>query len=436
MYKIIHDAVHGSIKFEGITLKLLETPELQRMNGIKQLGLGYLVFPGANHTRLEHSIGVSYMAGEMATHLNLEPHEITLVKVAGLLHDIGHSPFSHTLEYILHEKLGKDHMEITADIIRGKIDVIDEEIDGRERIYEIISNEGFSPEKIADIILGKNVISESEYEQFLPTDSTKSLFDGGKSYITQIINGYLDSDQLDYLLRDSHYTGVAHGIIDIHRILNTIRIYNGRLVVDKKGVNALEGLLVARALMYSSVYFHKTARIAEVMLSKAVECLDLDNWLDIYRMADADLLSLLISAGGYPKEIAIRIKYRRLFKKALVVKTETVEENEELIENLKELDDLKVRRKIERNIANAVGIDEGYVLIDIPEKIASLSEPRLGKTRIPILDGNVVRYLTRYSPLAKALQQRRIHDWILMVSTPKQYVEKVEKAAKRELNLQ
>lgn len=434
MYKIIHDAVHGSIRFEGITLKLLETPELQRMSGIKQLGLGYLVFPGANHTRLEHSIGVSYMAGEMASHLNLEPHEVTLVKVAGLLHDIGHPPFSHTLEYILHEKLGKDHMEITAEIIKGNIDVIDEEIEGRERIYEIVSDEGFSPEKIADIILGK--YSAPEYEQTYLIQPDKRPSEGGKNYITQIINSYLDSDQLDYLLRDSHYTGVAHGIIDVHRILNTIRIYKGNLVVDKKGVNALEGLLVARALMYSSVYFHKTARIAEVMLSKAVESLEMDNWLDIYKMSDSDLLSLLLNAGGYAREIAIRIKYRRLFKKALVVRTETVEENEEILENLRDLDNLNYRRKVEKNIANAAGIDEGYVLIDIPEKIATLSEPRLGKTRIPILDGNNVKLLTRYSPLAKALQLRKIHDWILMVSTPKQYVEKVEKAAKRELNLE
>ncbi len=428
MYKIIHDAIHGSIRFEGVTLRLLETPELQRMSGIKQLGLGYLVFPGANHTRLEHSIGVSYMAGEMAKHLGLDPHEVTLVKIAGLLHDIGHSPYSHTLEYVLHEKLGKDHMEITADIIRGKIDIIGDCVEERERIHEIISDEGFSPDRIANIILGKEVSPD-----LWSVEKGQMFFGGSKNYLTQIINGYLDADQMDYLLRDAHYTGVAHGIVDVHRILNTIRIYNGNLVVDKKGVNALEGILVARALMYSSVYFHKTARIAEVMLSKAVEYLDMDNWLDIYKMADADLISTLMNTGGYPKEIALRIKYRKLFKKALVIGFNEL--TDELIENLKELDDLKKRRSVERSIANAVGIDEGYVLIDMPEQIASLSEPRLGKTRIPIVDGNSVQYLTKYSPLAKALQTRRIHDWVLMVSTPKKYVEKVEKAAKRELNL-
>ena len=89
-YKIIHDAIHGSFKFEGPTLKILDTPEMQRLSGIKQLGLGYLVFPGANHTRLEHSLGVGHMAGKMGEALGLPKIEIDILKIAGMLHDLGH----------------------------------------------------------------------------------------------------------------------------------------------------------------------------------------------------------------------------------------------------------------------------------------------------------------------------------------------------------
>ena len=250
-YKIIHDSIHGSIKFEGIALELLETPEMQRLSGIKQLGLGYLVFPGANHTRLEHSIGVSYVAGKMGMALGLSSEEITLLKVAGMLHDIGHSPFSHTLEYLLYEKTGMDHMEITAKIIEGKMDIVDGELEEGKRVYEILDDYSIPKNTLERMILGE----VERRTDILSIHKNQAYFGDEKNYLVNIISGSLDADQIDYLLRDSHYTGVAHGAIDFPRILNTIKIKNGELMIDKKGVPALEGMLVARALMYSAVYF-------------------------------------------------------------------------------------------------------------------------------------------------------------------------------------
>ncbi len=430
-YKIIHDAIHGSFKFEGATLRLLETPEMQRLSGIKQLGLGYLVFPGANHTRLEHSIGVGQVAGKMGEALGLPEIEVETLKVAGMLHDLGHSPFSHTLEYLLHEKTKMDHMDITTKIIRGEIDLLDGlEIEGRERIHEILNDYGIDIDLVCRMILGK---TEEKYS--LVRDGTQAYFGAEKNYMVNIISGPLDADQIDYLLRDAHYTGVAHGMIDVYRILNTIKVRNGELMIDKKGVPALEGMLVARALMYTSVYFHKTNRIGELMLSRAVEEIEMDNWLDIYKYNDSELISLLLNQGGYPREIALRLKYRRLFKKALVLRVDDIKEDKEFLENMAQLNDLKRRRRVEREIAEASGIEPWYVLIDIPENIAQLSEPRLNKTNVKVIDGNQIHDLSRYSPLARALQLRRVHDWALMIVTKKEYVEKVRREAARILNL-
>ncbi len=428
-FKIIHDAIHGSIKFEEVTLRLLETPEMQRLSGIKQLGLGYLVFPGANHTRLEHSIGVGYVAGRMGEVLGLPKEEVDLLKAAGMLHDLGHSPFSHTLEYLLHEKTELDHMEITTKIIEGKIDLLEGlEIEDRERVHEILGDYGLDTKQIGKMILG-----ETEDISLDSFDGHRSYFGGEKNYLVNMISGSLDADQIDYLLRDAHYTGVAHGAIDFPRILHTLKIKNGELMIDKKGVPALEGMLVARALMYSAVYFHKTNRIGELMLSRAVEEIEMDNWIEIYRYNDSELISLLLNQGGYPREIALRLKYRRLFKKVLVMNFEELENSygEDYKDVLLKLCNLKDRRRVEREIAEAAGIDERYVLIDIPSKNVILSEPRLTKTNVKVVDDDHVYPLSRFSPLARALQTRKVQDWAIMVVTPKEYVERVKKVAER-----
>ncbi len=429
-FKIIHDAIHGSIKFEEVTLRLLETPEMQRLSGIKQLGLGYLVFPGANHTRLEHSIGVGYVAGRMGEVLGLTKEEVDTLKAAGMLHDLGHSPFSHTLEYLLYEKTKLDHMEITTKIIEGKIDLLEGlEIEERERIHEILNDYSLDTKQINKMILGET--EELSLDSF--EEGHRSFFGGEKNYLVNMISGSLDADQIDYLLRDAHYTGVAHGAIDFPRILHTLKIKNGELMIDKKGVPALEGMLVARALMYSAVYFHKTNRIGELMLSRAVEEIELDNWLDIYRYNDSELISLMLNQGGYPREIALRLKYRRLFKKVIVRNFEELEDGHE--ENYKDvllkLCDLKERRKVEREIAESAGVDSRYVLIDIPSRNVILSEPRLTKTNVKVVENGHVYSLSKFSPLARALQTRKVQDWAIMVITPKEHREKVKKVAER-----
>jgi HD superfamily phosphohydrolase len=425
-FKIIHDTVHGSIKLQGLFLDLLETPEIQRLHGINQLGLAYLVFPGANHTRLEHSIGTCHVAGRLAESLGLSEDEKKLVMAAGMLHDIGHSPYSHTLEMAVRDKKSADHMEITTDIIIGKRKIMSEEgLSDAQEIPVILEKHGLKPEDVARLIHGITDDAKPKLENY--STQKNQVFFNEKKYLAHMIHGPIDADQIDYLLRDSHYTGVAHGTIDTDRLIQTVEIFNNDLVVHRRGVPAVEGMLVARALMYTSVYLHKTVRIAELMLAKAVEQLDepLDN---IHEMNDAELMAKLIAHGGFQKEIALMLKYRRLFKRAYtILKGKVSEEEEKAIKNLQEPEN---RKKAEMEICRRAGISEGNVIIDMPERELQITEPRIKATNVKILDNDKLSSLSRFSPLAKALEIRDVYDWeVMVIATPK-HLEKVEKATR------
>ncbi|MFP4000712.1 MAG: HD domain-containing protein, partial [Thermoplasmata archaeon] len=405
-YKTIQDTVHGSVKFSGPFLELIDCPEIQRLRGIKQLGLTNLVFPGANHTRLEHSIGAYHVAEKMAQQLQLEGEEKKTVKAAALLHDVGHAPFSHTLEFILENEDGKDHMDVTQELIKGE-----RKIENRDypTIPEILEKHEINPEKVAELIKEKeDHIKLTD----LNVHEGQSYF-GEERYMYQMIHSSLDVDQLDYLLRDSHYTGAAHGVIDLERLIQTVEIHNGDLVVSKGGVAAVEGMLVARGLMYSSVYFHKTARIAELMLAKAVDKMETIPD-DFFCMSDDEFMAYLRNQGGFQQEVVERLKYRRLYKKCLSLDRDQISEAKGV--ELDEIGKLKNIRELERRIASRANVDENDILVDVPYEEVKLSEPRLAKTGIKILEGNDLEPLSKYSPLARALQRRPPQPWALMVS--------------------
>lgn len=254
---------------------------------------------------------------------------------------------------------------------------------------------------------------------------------GSHRYLSQMISGPLDVDQMDYLKRDAYYTGVAHGTIDIDRLLQTVGIFHGDLVINKGGLAAAEGLMVARALMYTSVYFHKTARIAELMLCKAVEHAPPEVLGDAHLMNDCQLVSRLMACGGATSRIMTMLEYRKLYKRAVMLPVSGLEDDK--LGRLVELSEYRRRKEKEQEIADRAGIEEHEVLLDIPNRSLLLSEPRIGKTDIPILDGDRLKPLSRYSPLAKAIQTRGVHDWAVMVSAPREHLGEVERAALRAL---
>lgn len=431
-HKIVHDSVHGSIRLEGVLLSLLEAPELQRLHSIHQLGLAYLVYPGANHTRFEHSLGTYSVSSRMCESLQLDEDEARVVECAALLHDVGHLPYSHTLEFVLHDRFGIDHAEISRRLIRGEDTILsesDKRILGRVKtIPEILEGAGINPKEVSSLLEGG--LLDSSVQKTLSREKGQAHFNS-RRYRSQLISGPVDADQLDYLKRDSHYTGVAYGVIDLHRLFETIEIFNGDLVVDRSGLSAIEGMLVARALMFSSVYMHKTVRISELMLAKAVEQLGPDEIDFLHRMTDSGLLAHLDSRHGFFEEMATLIKYRRLFKRAFAIPASEVPEDG--WGRIDRLGNVAMRRSAEDDIARRAGVMPEHVIIDVPSSELLVSEPRLSLTDVRILDKGKIKLLPKISSIAASLQSRKVHESALMVACPGKDREKVARAAERVL---
>ena len=229
--KIINDPVFGFINIPNDFLyDIIQHPYFQRLHRIKQLGLSSFVYPGAQHTRMQHSLGAMHLMGEAISQLRQQGHEITppeaeAVRACILLHDIGHGPFSHALEHSLVE--GISHEEISLLMMQ----------------------------KLNDHLEGKLEMAMSIFKN-----------EYSKKFLHQLVSGQLDMDRLDYLSRDSFFSGVSEGIIGAARIIKMLNVHDDKLVVDVKGIYSIEKFLVARRLMYWQVYLHKTSVAAEKML--------------------------------------------------------------------------------------------------------------------------------------------------------------------------
>jgi HD superfamily phosphohydrolase len=430
-FKIIHDTVHGSVRVDGPILDLMETHDFQRLSGIKQLGLAYLVFPGANHTRFEHSIGTAHVAREMSKALGLKQEERTLVECAALLHDLGHGPLSHTLEATLHRKLGVDHMELTKRIIRGEESLVArparKELPKGLGIREVLEKHGVPAEQVAELVQGRPYPSLSQ----LPYRHRSHPMFGDRRYLCGMIHSALDADQIDYLLRDAHYTGVTHGGIDVDRLVNTLAIHKGEMVVHEKGISAVEGMLVARSLMFTSVYFHKTVRIAEAMLSRAVEDALEGEMAQVQGMVDWELMAWLAGRGGRQRTVANMLKHRSLFKKvyALPISELTPERRQRLAE----LTNYAKLRRLEDSICDRAGAPRGSAVVDIPQPDLVLSEPRIAKTDVRVLTTRGVKMFSTLTPFGRAIRERQVSSWVAMVAADRRHVPEVQRVAERAL---
>jgi uncharacterized protein len=344
--KSIYDPVHGPIALERAPLELIGHRAFQRLWGIRQTGFAHLVFPGANHTRLEHSLGVYYLAGRMAEALALGPSDRARLVVGGLLHDLGHGPFSHTLDGPLAEVLGVGHEAISRRWITGGGPEPSRRAPDLDRsIPEILERHGLAPRAVADLV-----------------DPPRAP--RGSALLRDVLHGPVDADRLDYLQRDAHYTGVAHGAIDAARILDTLESDAGRFVFAEKGRSAVEGFLVGRALMYTSVYYHKTVRAAETMLAGAVERFPgyPEGARELFYLTDGDLLAELERTEGYPRAIGRAIRERRLFKRVAGWRNVPPARRRGLRALAR---DPSARRSTEAELAALLGAPDGSVLLDL-----------------------------------------------------------------------
>jgi len=246
----IRDPVHGFISLRSTECDLLDTPALQRLRGIHQLAMAYLVYPGALHTRFDHTLGVLHVADSLCTELGIDEDHTRLIRLAALLHDLGHGPFSHVSEDVLRDVPAPAGLATKA----GK----------KEKIHELITQK---------IILEHDdlkTIGEPERR-----DIARLLKDGlDKRVYRDIVSGPLDADKQDYLLRDSYFCGVQYGVYDLAQLHKTLTIGKDgddeALMVKANGVHALEQFVLAKYYLFTQVYRHKVRLIADNMLIRAL----------------------------------------------------------------------------------------------------------------------------------------------------------------------
>ena len=292
----IIDPIHDFVRVYDNELKIIDTPIFQRLRRIRQLSGAHLIYPGAQHTRFEHSLGVMHiasMAGQaLAEKGVVSSDDIQNLRLASLLHDIGHGPFSHLFEEIFEEKRKISHEDLGRDIIL------------KTEIGDIISKNGFDKKLITKLAFG-----DSKFQ-----------------FMNEIISGVLSADIMDYLLRDGYFTGAEHAKIDHHRLTYSLDVYKNKLALDKSSLVNFETMMISRFQMFKAVYFHKTVRAGEVMLLEAMDLaedelglssMNLDEYL---KLSDDVILAKLLNLPEHnsklkaSKKIATNYLNRNLFK--------------------------------------------------------------------------------------------------------------------------
>ena len=341
----IKDPVHGYIELNDCEIAVIDTSQFQRLRRLKQLSGAYLTYPGAEHTRFHHSLGVMHIAGMIAQHfLDMElinSYETQKIRSAALMHDLGHGPFSHLFEEVLNKR-ELNHEILTSRIIK------------ETQVANELSAYGLDPDEMSTLSVGKSKTS--------------------KQFMNQIIAGQFSADVLDYLVRDSYFTGVEYGRVDIHRLMRSMDVLDGSLALKDTALYVLEAMVIARYEMFKAVYFHRSVRAAEVMLVRALELseeelglTDFETMEDYLRLDDssilAELASLKDSQSSKSKtayDLAEGFTNRKLLKCAY----ETVVHRRDRF-NVNMMLMSGIRNNLETDLADDADVDKDYVIIDV-----------------------------------------------------------------------
>jgi HD superfamily phosphohydrolase len=349
----IKDPVWNNILLSPALLRVVALPVFQKLNGIRQLGPTYLVYPGATHTRLSHSLGVFHLARRLALHLLAqsgggmpasarEPEAVRAFLCAALLHDLGHYPFAHSLKDL--EVAG--HESLTAE---GLL---------REEVAAVLRREvGVDPELVAAVV-----------DAHRPGPGGEAL-----AFYRRLLSGVLDPDKLDYLNRDAYFCGVPHGVQDVDFALAELRALPEGLGVTRKGLSAVESILFSKYLMYRSVYWHKTVRIATAMIKKAV-LLALEAGAlrpgELYGLDDQEFFALAARNSFPPLELAGRVARRQLYKQVASRPLDPALPAHARLSSLPAR--LAAEQAIAREASRALGrpVSDWSIILDIPEPIS------------------------------------------------------------------
>jgi HD superfamily phosphohydrolase len=382
----IKDSVHDHIEVEGVAATLLDTPPVQRLRRIGQLGTVSLVYPSANHTRFEHSLGVYHIANQALAKLGIAGQQAERVRAAALLHDVGHGPYSHNIENLIHRHTGKYHDDVHDLLESGPV-------------ADVLDDNAIDPASVADLIAGEGRLG-------------------------QLISGELDVDRMDYLVRDAHHTGVPYGTIDHERFVRELRFIDDELVLAVGNVQTAESLLLARALMNPAVYNHPVARIGRAMLQRAAERLIRAGTTDaetLRRMDDHALIVALRSCEATADYVR-QLDTRDLYKRAVWAELDDVPEW------LLDVDHERVR-ELEREVADEAAVDPEQVIFDVPGR------PSMPESTSRVVVNGEIRRLASQSTLVRALVTAQRDQWRVGVYALEGVTDRVGRATERVLGL-
>jgi len=336
----IKDPVHGYVYITEAEKQVIDSFPVQRLRRLRQLAGAEYVYPGANHTRFEHCVGVMHLAGLMAENPYLSKHfseeEYQLIRIAALLHDVGHGPFSHIFEHLLVKFLKKTHEDINVWIVQ------------KSELKDIIKKLGFNVDDVAKLSVGW-------------------LHKPNRAFMDQIIRSAVDVDKLDFVVRDTYHTGAQYGYVDVFRLIQTLDVLDQNLAVDLGALSALESFILARVESFKSIYFHRVGRAAQIMLAMAMEeAKDELGLIDFktpeeYLAHDDYTVWTMLKKSKKSKGIIENLEKRRLLKCAY---DRTFYVRDKTVSSIFSVEE--IRNQLRDQIANEAGVDSQSVVIDVP----------------------------------------------------------------------
>jgi HD superfamily phosphohydrolase len=402
----IKDPVHGYVYITKAEKYVIDSYPMQRLRRLRQLAGSEYVYPSANHTRFEHCLGVMYLAGKVLENPHISQlvsdKEVDVCRIAALLHDVGHGPFSHIFEGILIKNLNKTHEDLTSWIIK------------KSEVADKLSKLGHDPNEIGELAVGK-------------------LHKKDRAFLDQIISSAVDVDKQDFIVRDTYHTGAEYGFIDVFRLIHALDVLGENLAVELGALSALEAIVIARIESFKSIYFHRVGRAAQIMLATAMEKANPELGLTSFKtpeeymaLDDYTVWSALKKCQA-SRGIIANLEQRQMLKCAY---ERTFYEKDTMMSNL--FSQESYRQQIQSEIAKEAGVGVESVVIDVP------TVPSVPYHHAVLMESMEIPVFSR-TPTGKKIPQRlsessRIIETlqgfmnILRVYTDETNREKIEKA--------
>ena len=409
----ISDPVHGYIYLSDVERDIVDTYVFQRLRRIRQLAGAHLTYPAAQHSRFEHSLGTMHIAGlagnVLANKGYFDGDEIQNLRLAALLHDVGHGPFSHLFEEVMAERSNVTHEDIGRKIIQ------------QTEIKDILDKHGFDSKAITMLSFGKSKLS----------------------FLNELIAGGLSVDIMDYLQRDSYFTSAEYGKIDAERIISSFEVYNNKLALDKAALYSFESMMISRYEMFKAVYFHKTVRSAEIMMLRSMMLADeelhltdasLKNYLEF---TDDATMVRLITLQQKNKQLKLAAKLARDYRDRKLLKCvfEKILHKSDSI--IRKVLSKRLLKNMTEEIAKSAGVEANHIYIDVSKAPSvPLTPTKEELNAIVLIDKNIngkkIHYTLPISEIPLISSISGFMDMIRVYTTIESRT-KVEKAGKKVL---